>query len=119
MIQYVRSPTTLAEWKLCKPGDVIELLGYRVEITEANYHPFMNEIMWYVNWFIGGQIGDWILPNPNPSKLTRYQIAVDNLYVVSGIMKVLAKYERKEDRDPHRGFMHYWRTLFGGVPLVE
>ena len=63
----VRCPQTLAEWKLCRPGDTICLLGFTVHITEENFEPFMNDIDWYVNWFEGDRLGAWILPNPNPS----------------------------------------------------
>ena len=113
----VRTPMTVAEWQLCRPGDRIELLGFTVEITEQNYKPFMDEIMWYVNFFLGDRIGAWILPNPNPSGRARFSQALTNTYIASGIVKVLSKYSKKEDRP---GLLERLRLAFGGgVPLYD
>ena len=110
-----RSPMTLAEWKLCKPGDTIHLLGYTVHITEENFEPFMNDIDWYVNWFEGDRLGNWILPNPNPSGRARFSQALTNAYIASGIIKALAKYADKGEKQP--GFWDRLRATFGGVPV--
>jgi hypothetical protein len=114
----IRSPQTIAEWKLCRPGDTIELLGFTVHVTEQNYQPIMDELDWYIGWFEGGLLADWILPNPNPSKLTRFQLAVDKAYIASGFIKVLAKYADKTEKQP--GFWDRLKMIFGGgVPLND
>ncbi len=114
----IRSPRTLAEWKLCKPGDTICLLGFTVHVTEQNYQPIMDDLDWYLNWWQGGQLADWILPNPNPSNLTRFQLAIDRAYIASGIIKVLAKYADRIEKQP--GFWERLRLFFGGeVPLDD
>ena len=64
---------TVAEWRLCRPGDVIQLFGFELSITEENYRPFMAEIMHFVNWYVGDRIGNWIMPNFNPSATTRFK----------------------------------------------
>jgi len=113
----VRCPQTLAEWRLCRPGDTIDLLGFRVELNEQNYEKFMREIMWYINFYLGDRIGAWILPNPNPSSRTRFSQALTNMYIASGIVKVLSKYAHK-DKQP--GFLERLRLAFGGgVPLYD
>jgi len=111
----VRSPQSLAEWKLCRPGDTIELLGFTVHITEKNYEPFMDEIGWYLNFYMGDRIGAWILPNPNPSARTRFSQSLTNAYVASGIVKVLSKYSTRDNRP---GFWDRLKLILGGgVPL--
>src|ERR1017187_5232479 len=72
----LRSPMTVAEWRLCKPGDVIRLFGFEVLITEENYEPFMREIGHFVNCYLGDRLGAWIIPNYNPSTTTRIQDVV-------------------------------------------
>ena len=62
----LRNPMTVAEWRLCRPGDVIQLFGFELLITEENYRPLMAEIMHFVNWYVGDRIGNWIIPNFNP-----------------------------------------------------
>ena len=52
---------------------------------------FMDEIMWYINFYLGDRIGAWILPNPNPSARARFSQSLTNAYVASGIVKVLVK----------------------------
>jgi len=114
----VRSPMTVAEWKLCKPGDTIHLLGFTVHITEENFEPFMNEIDWYVNWFEGDRLGNWILPNTNPSAAGKFSQALTNAYVASGIIHALAKYADKDEQQP--GFWDRLKLFFGGgVPLDD
>jgi len=113
----VRCPQSLAEWKLCRPGDTIDLLGFRVELNDQNYEPFMDEIMWYVNFYLGDRIGNWILPNPNPSARARFSQSLTNTYVASGILKVLSKYST---RDNSPGFWDRLKLIFGGgVPLDD
>lgn len=110
---YLRSPQTLAEWQLCRPGDVIQLMGIEVAITKENYKPFMREIMHYVNWYVGDRIGDWIMPNNNPSVTTRVQDVITRAYITNGIYRTLCKYAG------HR--TTFWQRMkiafFGGVPL--
>lgn len=109
----LRSPHTLAEWRLCRPGDVIQLFGLEVEITPQNYQPFIREIMHYVNWYVGDRIGNWIMPNYNPSVTTRVQDVITNAYITNGIYRTLCKYAG------HRPtFWQRMRIAFGGgVPL--
>jgi hypothetical protein len=116
-IREVRSPMTLAEWQLCKPGDTIRLFDIRVEITEENYEPFMAEIGWYLNWWLGGKVGEWIMPNRNPSRSTLIGNAIDNAYIATGIYRTLCKYSV----NPHvPSFWQRMRTAFsGGVPLHD
>ena len=114
----IRSPMTIAEWKLCRPGDTICLLGFTVHITEENFEPFMNDIDWYVNWFEGDRLGNWILPNPNPSAAGRLSQSLTNAYIASGIIKALAKYADKDEQQP--GFWERLKMIFGGgVPLDD
>ena len=108
------APQTLAEWKLCKPGDIIRLLGFTVEITEENYNPFMREIMWYVNYWIGDRVANWTFPNNDPGKVTRFYDVTTRMYIANGIYKTLAKYacEKKEV-----GFFEGLQQKFFGVQL--
>jgi hypothetical protein len=105
------------EWKLCRPGDTIELLGFTVHITEQNYQPFMDELDWYIQWYLGDRLGNWILPNPNPSAMGKLSQSITNAYIASGIIKVLSKYA---DRDSQPGFWERLRLAFSGeVPLYD
>ena len=109
----LRSPMTVAEWRLCRPGDVIQLFGFELLITEENYRPFMAEIMHFVNWYVGDRIGNWIMPNFNPSTTTRVQDVLTNAYIANGIYRTLAKYSGQRV-----GFWQRLRFAFGGgVPL--
>ena len=69
--------------------------------------------MWFVDWFIGDRVGDWIIPNHNPSTTTRVQDVITRAYIANGIYRTLAKYAG------HRpGFFERMRiAFFGGVPL--
>ena len=110
----ISSPQSVAEWKLCKIGDTIELFGFTVILTEENYKPFMKDIMWYVNWWLGDRLGDWILPNDNPGKLTKLLNFNTNLYIATGIYATLRKFSVKEEKV---GFIQKMKMMFGGVPL--
>ena len=115
---FVRCPQTLAEWKLCRPGDTICLLGFTVHVTEQNFQPMMDELDWYINWFEGDRLGNWILPNPNPSAAGRFSQALTNAYIASGIIRALAKYADKGEQQP--GFWERLKMIFGGgVPLDD
>ncbi len=113
----IRSPMSVAEWKLCKPGDTICLLGFTVHITEQNYQPFMDDLDWYINWYLGDRLGAWILPNPNPSGRARLSQSITNAYIASGIIKALSKYADKNEKQP--GFWDRVRLAFGGEVLLH
>lgn len=109
----LRSPQTLAEWQLCRPGDVIRLMGYEVLITEENFEPFMKEIGHFVNWYVGDRLGNWIIPNNRPSTTTKIQDVLTNAYIANGILRTLAKYSGQRV-----GFFQRMKAAFGGgVPL--
>ena len=110
----LRSPRTVAEWRLCRPGDVIQLMGIELEITEENYGPFMRELSWYIDWYLGDRLGDWLMPNYNPSGATRFGDAVTRAYIANGIYQTLCKYAG------HRpGFWERMKIAFRGRTPLE
>ena len=113
----LRSPRTVAEWRLCKPGHVIQLMGIELEITEENYGPFMKELSWYIDWYLGDRLGDWLMPNYNPSGATRFGDAVtksihcewylpDSLQVCGSQARVLGADEDCFSRQDAVGMTH-------------
>ena len=64
----LRSPMTVTEWRLCRPGDVIRLFWFEVLITEENCEPFMREIGHLCQLVFGRPAGAWIIRTTIPAQ---------------------------------------------------